>query len=208
MQRVASEAGTVIGKHRRPSSWIGLGLDAGLRLWILAFLIEVMRSPNDPRFAGKAIPIRNLVVVLGCSALFPLVQALRHRWRRYPAWLDSLYLSIFWLDMAGNSFDLYDRILWFDLIPHAHGTGALAVALRGAFGRSPLEAAGLATIVHVALEAQEHYTDVFFGTHNVRGLADTVNDLTAGLIGVALYLTAFETAKRLAAIDRATATPA
>ena len=37
-------------------------------------------------------------------------------------------------------------------------------------------------------QLQEYYTDVFFGTHNVRGVADTVNDLAAGLAGMAVYV--------------------
>ncbi len=166
---------------------LGLGLGVALRLSILYFLAEVLLHPDDPRFAGKAIPIRNLVVVLTFSALVPvLFLVMPQRWRRYPAWLDDLYLSIFWLDMAGNSFDLYDRYSLFDLIPHFHGTGALAVTLRGV-GLSHLGAFGTANLIHMVLEAQEYYTDVFFGTHNVRGVSDTINDVLAGVGGTAVY---------------------
>jgi len=166
---------------------IGLALNVALRLQTLYFLAEVLRGPNDPRFAGKAIPMRNLVVVLAGTSLLPLLAlAQRRRWARYPAWLDDLYLSIYWLDMAGNSFDLYDRFRLFDLVPHFHGTGALAVTLRG-LGLSSLAAFGLSNVVHMLLEAQEYYTDVLFGTHNVHGPADTVNDLLAGLAGTVMY---------------------
>jgi len=48
-------------------------------------------------------------------------------------------------------------------------------------------AAGIATMVHVVLEAQEYYTDVLAGTVNVDGVADTVNDLVVGLVGVLVY---------------------
>jgi hypothetical protein len=89
--------------------------------------------------------------------------------------------------MAGNSFNLYDRYMYFDLIPHAHGTGAVAVVLQAAFGMPALSAVGGATVIHQLLEAQEYYTDVLFGTHNVRGTWDVVNDLSAGLVGTALY---------------------
>ena len=101
--------------------------------------------------------------------LFPLLHVVRRRWRSYPWGADSLYLSIFWLDMAGNSLDLYDRHYYFDLIPHFHGSGALAVGLKTALNLPTLSAVGLANMVHVALEGQEYYTDVVFGTHNVRG---------------------------------------
>jgi hypothetical protein len=165
---------------------IAVATNLALRLSILYFLVEVLLKPNDPRFAGKAIPIRNAIIVVTFTSLFPALRWAAHRWRRYPAWLDNIYLSIFWLDMAGNSFDLYDRYFYFDLLPHFHGTGSLAVVLRG-LGMSPLGALGIANTIHLGLEAQEYYTDVLFGTHNVRGVSDTVNDLAVGLAGTIAY---------------------
>jgi hypothetical protein len=168
----------------------GLLLNAALRLHLLYFLAEVLRRRDDPRFAGKALPVRNALVVGGASLVFPALHLLRRprgRWRHYPVWLDSLYLSIFWLDMAGNSLDLYDRYYYFDLLPHAHGTGAATVVAQAVLGLPALSAVGVATVLHLLLEAQEYYTDVLFGTHNVRGVSDTVNDLLAGLAGTVLY---------------------
>ena len=174
---------------------LGLIINIVLRLSILYFLGEVMLLQDDPRFAGKAIPIRNLIIVLSFSMLFPIL----YFWRKlskaksasggkYPVWFDNLYLSIFWLDMAGNSFNLYDTYFYFDLIPHFHGTGALAAVLFGAFSFSALSAIGTANIIHMLLEAQEFYTDVFFKTHNVRGTFDVVNDMTIGIIGTIAYI--------------------
>jgi hypothetical protein len=168
---------------------VGLFINAAIRLSIVYFLTEVWLKPNDPRFAGKAIPLRNLIVVGGMSLVFPGLHLMwtRRKWRQYPFGLDNLYLSIFWLDMAGNSLNLYDRYLHFDLIPHFHGTGAIALVLRRAFSLNTLGAIGLANIIHMLLEAQEYYTDVLFGTHNVRGTCDTINDLLAGLAGSTTY---------------------
>jgi len=163
-------------------------LNVALRLHIAYFLAEVMANPDDRRFAGKAIPLRNLVVVGGLSLLFPALHLFRRRWGGYPWGVDSLYLSIFWLDMAGNSFDLYDRHRDFDLIPHFHGTGALAIACRAALGLPDESAFRLTNAIHGLLELQENLTDVFFGTHNVRGHIDTIRDLTAGLVGSVAYL--------------------
>jgi hypothetical protein len=165
-----------------------MALNIVLRASIGYFLGEVLLNPNDPRFAGKAIPIRNLIIVGGLSLLFPALHVLRRRWRHYPVWTDNVWLSLFWLDMAGNSFDLYDRYLHFDLIPHFHGTGASAVALQRAFGLTPVRAFVIATALHSALEAQEYATDVFFGTHNVRGWWDTAGDIAVGLLGAGAYL--------------------
>lgn len=184
---------------------IPLVLNIGLRLTIFYFLFETMLLPSDPRFLGKAIPERNFIIVIGASLVFPLLYILRGKKSGYPFWTDFLYLSIFALDMAGNSFNLYDTIFWFDLIPHFHGTGAatlifyLIVLARELFGKiklSKLEAFflsfGLATILHSALEAQEFYTDVFAGTHNVRGVFDVINDLVAGFMGSIVYVALFE----------------
>jgi hypothetical protein len=166
---------------------IGLAANLVLRLSILYFLAEVFLQPDDPRFAGKAIPIRNLIIVGGLSLLFPVLYWIAKRWQSYPFWLDNLYLSIFWLDMAGNSFDLYDRFYYFDLIPHFHGTGAVTVVLRGVLGLPALTTIGLANIIHLLLEAQEYYTDLLAGTHNVRGAGDVVNDLVVGLLASIIY---------------------
>lgn len=172
----------------------GLLFNIAIRLSIIYFLGEVLLFPDDPRFAGKAIPIRNLIIVITLSLLFPFFHFLKKRssqvrlgWSKYPVWMDNLYLSIFWLDMAGNSFNLYDSYFYFDLLPHFHSTAALAVVLLGAFGFSFWSGVGVANIIHMLLEAQEYYTDVLFGTHNVRGTFDVVNDLMVGILGTLIY---------------------
>jgi len=171
----------------------GFALNALLRAGLAAFLLDVLRHPHDPRYEGKAIPVRNLLVVGSLSLAFPVLhlwsrQRKPPRWSRYPVWPDDLYLSIFWLDMAGNYFNLYDRYTHFDLIPHFHGSGALAAVLLTAFELPPLAAFGAANGLHAALEAQEILTDVFCGTHNVRGAWDSAGDLTAGLLGTLTYV--------------------
>jgi hypothetical protein len=137
--------------------------------------------------------------------LFPAIWWFRRLdWGRYPLGLDVVYLSIYALDMAGNSFNLYDTRPYFDLVPHFHATGAasLVIAVYWARTRHPdalerrshgwlvettLVAAGIATMIHVLLEIQEYYTDVLAGTINVGGVADTVNDLAVGLVGALVY---------------------
>lgn len=161
--------------------------NAGLRLSILAFTIDALVNAGDERFAGKALGPRNVGILLGLSMLFPILYFVYERWKRYPVWYDDLYLSIFWLDMAGNTLDLYNSVLGWDHIPHFHGPGALVMVLVGAFGLAPLAAAGLSTILHLVLEVQEYYGDVILGTHNVNGIADSMNDLAFGLAGVIVY---------------------
>lgn len=164
---------------------IGVLANALLRGTIVAVLGEALVRPSDHRFAGKAIGTRGAVMI-PLSLLVPLVHSLRSR-GRYPIWTDNLYLSIFALDLVGNHFDLYDRYRHFDAIPHAHGTGAATVVLAELLDLPPLSAVGLAQLAHIGLEAQEYYSDVWFGLRNVRGTWDTVNDLLAGAVGSAAY---------------------
>ncbi len=167
---------------------MGMVINILIRLSILYFLAEVLLNPTDLRFEGKAIPIRNFIIVITLSLLFPILYFLKKKFKKYPFWLDNLYLSIFLLDMAGNSFNLYDRFFYFDLIPHIHGTGAIAIIFVRVLGFPALSAIGVANIIHMLLEAQEYYTDVLFKTHNVRGLFDTINDLMVGLLGTIVYV--------------------
>jgi hypothetical protein len=169
----------------------GFALNALLRASIAGFLVDVLRHPHDKRYEGKAIPVRNLVIVGSLSLVFPLLAIQKRRqprWRRYPVWTDNLYLSIFWLDMAGNYLDLYDTYTHFDLIPHFHGTGSLAAVLLRAFDLSPLAAIGATNFLHTLLEAQEFGTDMICGTHNVRGVWDSAGDLSSGFLGTLLYV--------------------
>jgi len=78
------------------------------------------------------------------------------------------------------------------------------MVLMGAF-MGAIAAAGLATILHMALECHEFYGDVLLGTHKVNGIWGTVNDLAYGLGGVLVYTVIF---KRFGFTKRRRAKPA
>jgi hypothetical protein len=167
--------------------FLGWAVNLALRVTIVAVLVEALRHPNDPRYVGKGIGPRGLVII-PASLLFPLAQLRPRRRRRpYPVWTDVLYLSIFGLDLAGNHFDLYDRYKYFDAIPHTHGTGAFTIAAAELLDLPPLSAVGVAQVVHIGLEAQEYYSDVIWDMRNVRGTWDMTNDLLAGVVGSLAY---------------------
>jgi hypothetical protein len=165
---------------------VGLGVNLGLRLLTVGVVADALLHPDDHRYAGKGIGKRGLVLV-GASMLVPVLHATARRGERYPIDTDNLYLSISALDLAGNYLDLYDRHARFDLIPHFHGTGAASVVLATLLRRPLLAGIGVAQIGHVVLEAQEYYSDVWFGLRNVRGTWDTVGDLLAGAAGSIVY---------------------
>jgi hypothetical protein len=172
----------------RIDAWRAIGWAAGvvLRLAILYFAAEVVLNPGDPRFEGKNLAARNAVVLL-LAFVLPAVQVARRRWERYPVWYDALYLTIFAADMLGNSLNLFDTYANFDLIPHFHGSGALAVVLAGAFGLGVGSAVAVANLVHALLEAQEWVGDWLFDSRNVRGVWDSLRDLAVGLAGSVAY---------------------
>lgn len=183
---VAGAMSTPRGAYDARMRRVGIGLNVALRAAIVAVLVDARVNADAPRYAGKAIGTRGLAII-PFSLAIPALHLARRRHRRYPVWTDNLYLSVFALDMGGNLFDLYDRYLFFDLIPHAHGTGAVTVVLSEMFPLPPLSAVGVAQLLHIALEAQEYYSDVAFGLRNVRGTWDVVNDLLAGAVGSVAY---------------------
>jgi hypothetical protein len=169
---------------------LGIVVNLLLRVMIIYFAAETVMLPDDERFAGKGLSIRNILIAVVFSMLFPFHYVLRKKWPRYPVWMDALYLSIFWFDMAGNSLNLFDMYEHFDALPHTWGPGALAVVFMWWQGWSALSAAGVATMIHAWLECEEYWGDLLFGTHNVRGVWDTVGDLGAGLAGVTAVIVA------------------
>ena len=184
----------------RMSRLLGVLINLALRAAIVAMTAAVLRAkPDDRRFAGKGIGPRVLMVGLPATLAVPTVWLARGGPRGpYPVAVDSLYLSMCALDLAGNVFDLYDRYRHFDLIPHAHGAGAVTVAAAWAFDLPPLSAVGVAQVGHILLEAQEHASDVLFGTRNVRGTWDTAGDLLAGVVGSLAYAALLSRAGRRA----------
>ena len=186
------------GSSMLPMRLIGVLANLALRASIVGVLAEALARPDDPRYRGKAIGKRGMVMI-PLSLVVPAAHLARGRSdpaRAYPVWTDNLWLSIFALDLAGNHFDWYDRYRHFDAIPHAHGTGAATVVAAELLDLPSLSAVGLAQLGHILLEAQEYYSDVWFGLRNVRGTWDTVNDLLAGAIGSAAYGAALAVARR------------
>lgn len=175
-----------------PSDLGGVFVNIALRLLIVLFTVDSIINAGDERFAGKALGPRNLAILFGFSLLFPVLHKVRKEWKSYPWWFDSLYLSIFFVDMAGNSADLYNKVEWFDHVSHSFGPGALAVVLMGAFALGPLAAAGFSTMLHTQLEIQEIYGDQFLGTHNVRDIMDTANDLLFGIVGATVFVLVYK----------------
>lgn len=172
----------------------------GLRVALLIMLLHVRAAgPEDPRFETKGIGDRALLVVPIAWLAVPLLWRFTARRREpFPWGVDALLVSVVALDLGGNVLDLYDRYRHFDLIPHAHGSGALTVVIAWLLRVSPLRAILLATAGHTLLEVQEIASDQLFGFRNVRGWWDTAGDLAVGLAGSLAYLHAYRNGERRA----------
>jgi hypothetical protein len=183
-------------------------VNVALRASMLAMLARVLRAgPDDHRFVGKGIGVRFSAVALPATMLVPAAWiGARARGRDddpYPAAIDALYVSLFALDLAGNVFDWYDSYTHFDLIPHAHGGGAIAVLFAWLFGMPVPDAVRWSIAGHVLLEAQEIASDKVFGLRNVRGWWDVAGDIGAGVVGAVVYGAAYQRWVRDAGIEPA-----
>jgi hypothetical protein len=164
-----------------PARRFGWAVNFALRTAIVAFAVEAVLAPSDPRFAGKGIAVRDLILAgAALTLVLPALHVARGRDKPYPLRSDCLLLSVMVLDMAGNSFGLYEQPWRFDLIAHGYGPAALMLAL-GLTGVAWTASLLAVNGGHVLLEIQEAATDALFATHNVHGAWDTASDLTAGL---------------------------
>ena len=161
-------------------------MNIALRALIVAFAVEALLAQSDPRFAGKGIAVRDLILAgAALTLVIPTLHAVRGRGKPYPLVADCLLLSVMALDMAGNSFDLYEQAWRFDLVAHGYGPAAVMLAL-GLAGVGWTASLLVVNGGHVLLEIQEAATDALFATHNVHGAWDTFSDLAAGLATTAV----------------------
>jgi hypothetical protein len=190
------------------SRQLGLVANLGVRALLGYFGTEALKvtisDPSDRRFAGKGIAVRNALLLGSFSLLLPGLHSISARQERFPWTSDAVLLTVPVLDMAGNSLDLYNQYGWFDSVAHFYGNAAvgalITLAMAGRDREPPLArwliAAGGTTFLHVALEMQEYWTDVWFGTHNVEGLEDTEGDLAYGWLGTITGVALMELALR------------
>ena len=187
----------------RSSRVRGWALNVFFRACIVFFALDSVLNAGDERYAGKGLSLRNIIIVVVWSMVFPALFLIWKKWKSYPVAWDNLYLSIFWLDMLGNWLDLYHVLEGWDTFPHVHGPGALTLIWRGLGRRSVLASTGVANMLHATLEVQEYLGDMFSGTHNVQGAGDTVHDIACGLIGSWVYVGGWELFHRWRGIKRA-----
>jgi hypothetical protein len=167
-------------------------VDLGLKLAVVGQLLFALARPDLPQFEGKAMGARTIVYPLALLVV-PAVWWLLRRRRRveYPYLLDILWTLPFFIDVSGNSADLYDRISWWDDLNHFVNWGILVAAFGRLLVRLPvgrLTAAGLAVgfgvLTAVLWEFSEYVTFIRANEEELRtAYTDTLGDLALGLAG-------------------------
>jgi len=150
-----------------------------------------------PQFEGKAFgsrlvayPVLMSLPILGWYAVA--------RYRRSSAALPwpafACICAPFFIDVTGNTLDLYDRVVWWDDANHfvnwlllCFGTG-LMLTRSGLRERWALAAlvTGVGAVLAIVWELAEWYTFIRHGTELATAYQDTLGDEALGTLGAAL----------------------
>jgi len=181
-------------------------VDTGRRsLWWLPALVLVATVvqlavatfvPGIERFEDKAFGARLLaypVMMLFVPALWWVVVKRRHPEAEPPYVAFALIMLGFLVDTTGNSFDLYDRVTWWDDMNHfvnwfflLSGIGLIiARELRPRWAQVLL-VSGLGCLLALGWEIGEWYTFIRHGTELDTAYEDTLADMTLGSSGAFL----------------------
>jgi hypothetical protein len=156
----------------------------------LAYTLEAIIWPHQPKYKGKAMRIRSLGY-LGGMALVPAVWLSGHRQGRYPLAADLAVTGPLLVDAAGNSLGIYDAARIDDAV---HGlNAAVLTSLFGAVVSTRLrtrEQAVAATVAfgligELAFDGMEYVAE-WIGFEGL-GLSpqDTIADVALAGIGTA-----------------------
>lgn len=93
-------------------------VNIAVKVLLVAFLGHGVLYPDLPQYQGKGMGWRLLLYPL-TALLVPLVWRLRgRRPQPFPHHIDLVVALPFLLDTAGNTFDLFDSITWWDDFMH------------------------------------------------------------------------------------------
>lgn len=178
----------------------GLVADIGVKAATVALLVLALLAPELPQFQGKAFVGRAVAYPVALATL-PIAWWVLGRGRiPFPVATDILLGLPFLVDMAGNAFNLYDSVEWWDDANHLGNwglhTAAVVLLLRQLQApRVALIASGIAWASTTAIlwELAEYVAFVPNSPEAASAYADTLGDLALGLIGgtVATLLIAF-----------------
>jgi hypothetical protein len=150
--------------------------------------------PGIPQFEGKAFgarllfyPMLMLVVPAGCW-----MGRLRQRGSEPLPWRACAFvMAPFFVDVTGNTFDLYDNVTWWDDANHFVNWLLLCCGLGLLIARTDVRprwllafaVTGLGAVLAIAWELGEWYTFIRHGTELDTAYRDTLGDEALGTLG-------------------------
>jgi hypothetical protein len=189
-----------------------------IKVLLVAFLAHGAIYSDLPQYQGKGMGWRLLLYPL-TTLIVPLVWVARRRLPRpYPHHIDIVVALPFLLDTAGNTFNLFDRITWWDDFMHVLNwipwvMVAGFIARYRPLGRLNVAmlAWGYGAITHILWEEGEYLAFVQDNaSESTTAYRDTMGDLilslTGGLIGAIVVATwLWGPVGRLFVVDRSAA---
>jgi hypothetical protein len=172
-----------------------------VKVLLIAFLLHAVLFPHLAQYQDKGIGWR-LVLYPLTAAIVPVVWLARgRRPRPYPHHVDLVVALPFMLDTAGNAFNLFDTITWWDDFMHALNwipwvMVAGFIARYWPLGRVNVAmlAWGYGAITHILWEEGEYLAFVQENKNESAGayrdtMGDLILSLAGGLIGAVLVAT-------------------
>ncbi len=174
---------------------------AALFLATVAQLAVATLVPGLPQFEGKGFGARLLAYPL-MMLFVPAVYAARRRYghraaageRALPWTGFALIMAPFFIDVTGNTLNLYDAVFWWDDVNHFVNwfllCAGIGVLLQGARVRPPwalgVLIAGIGALLAIGWEVGEWYAFIRHGTELATAYEDTLLDEVLGSFGAAL----------------------
>jgi hypothetical protein len=172
----------------RRVGWVCLGL---AKAATVAYTLEAVIWPDQPKYRGKAMRIRSLGYAAGLAAV-PVAWLLSDRQKPYPVAADLAMTGPMLVDAAGNSLGIYDAARIDDAVHFLNA--AVLSALFGAVISSRVssrEAAAAATMAfgligELAFDAMEYGAERVGYTGLGLSREDTIADVTLAAIGTTI----------------------
>jgi len=183
--------------RRPPVFWLDVAVKAAL-VGLLAF----GAFSGLEQFEGKAFGWRLAFYPIS-AIVVPAGWWLAGRTRPYPYALDVLLVSPFLVDTAGNAFDLYDTIEWWDDLNHFVNWALLSLAvgqlvLRYRIPRFEIFVivVGVGAVAAILWELGEYVAFIRDSPELETAYEDTLGDMMLGLGGATLAALATATVLR------------
>lgn len=189
--------GETLRVGKPPVFWLDVAVKA-----LLVGLLAFGAFSGLEQFEGKAFGWR-LVFYPISAILVPAGWWLAGRPRPYPYALDVLLVSPFLVDVAGNTFDLYDTIGWWDDLNHfvnwallSLAVGQLVLRFRIPRFETFVIVVGVGAVAAILWELGEYVAFIRNSPELETAYEDTLGDMMLGLAGATVAALASATVLR------------